>query len=317
MAALRATLVAVLVLLFATALPALAKRPRLKKPRPGVQIAVGPVAVPQGSERTECTYFKFPKQRDMAVHQVDIKVKGGSHHIHIYRPYDPSITFADHRESCDFALDFDVFQLILVSQNTRFRWKLPPGIALFFRGGEQLVAQTHFVDNGLLESPPDGWALFNLHAMKPRKVQSYAGSFFGQDRDVVVPAHSMATATTRCVFPRPVKLLGLSGHYHFRGTRFTVNAWDGASTGEELYAFDGYNEPLFRRYGAPDREVEVPGLEWTCTYDNPTDTSFSFGPFTDRNEHCNLFGFYYPSIGTNEFTTCVQQDGVVTVEVRK
>ena len=65
----------------------------------------------------------------------------------------------------------------------------------------------------------------------------------------------------------------------------------------------------------PSEDIEVPGLEWTCTYVNDTDTNFTFGPFTDRNEHCNLFGFYYPTEGTNEFMTCVQKDGVVKVEV--
>jgi hypothetical protein len=61
----------------------------------------------------------------------------------------------------------------------------------------------------------------------------------------------------------------------------------------------------------------VQGLQWTCTYDNPTDTDFKFGPFTDRNEHCNMFAFYYPTEGTNEFLTCVQKEGEVTVTVRQ
>lgn len=314
----RAAATAVL-LLFTTGTPAVAGngRLRLKKPRHGAQMIVGPIAVPQGSEATECTYFKFPHKHDMAVRRVDIKVRGGSHHIHLYRPYDSAASYPDGHETCDFALNFDVFQLVLASQTVRLRWELPPGVAFFFRAGEQLLAQTHFVDNGLLESPPDGWAAFNLHSIPTRKVQSYAGSIFGQDRDVVVPAHSIATATTRCVFPKPVKLLGLTGHYHFRGTRFTVNSWDGVSDGESLYAFEGYNEPLFKAFGAPGPEAEVPGLSWTCTYTNDTDTTFTFGPFTDRNEHCNLFGFYYPTEGTREFTTCVQENGYAQVEVRQ
>ena len=131
-------------------------RPHLAKPRPGAQIVVGPVAVPSGSEVTECTYMKFPSKHDMAVNRVDIKVRGGSHHIHLYRPYDHTLDLANGHETCNFALNFDVWQLILASQSVRLRWKLPPGIAFFFHGGEQLVAQTHYVDNGLLSSPPDG-----------------------------------------------------------------------------------------------------------------------------------------------------------------
>jgi hypothetical protein len=141
-----------------------------------------------------------------------------------------------------------------------------------------------------------------------------AGAFFGQDRDVKVPPHSEAVATTRCVFPHPVKLLALTGHYHFRGKEFTTNVWDGQTTGEQLYKFDGYTEPVFQRFSGKF-QPEVPGLEWTCQYENDTDQEFTFGPFTDKNEHCNLFAFYYPTDTPEEDLTCVQKDGQVTVTV--
>jgi hypothetical protein len=289
-------------------------RLRMARPRSGSQISVGPIAVPAGSEQTECTYMKLPSKRDLAVNKVKIKVRGGSHHIHLYRPHDGTLNIPDGQETCNFALDFEVWQLVLASQNVLLNWKLPKGVAFFFRAGEQLAAQTHFVDNGLLATPEPGWAVMNLYAIPKHKVTSYAGAMFGQDKDVVVPAHSLATATTRCVFPKPVKLLAITGHYHFRGTQFTAGTWDGVS-GTEIYRHGGYADPTFLRFG-PDDLGEVQGLEWTCTYDNPTDQSFTFGPLTDRHEHCNLFAFYYPTIGTNEFLTCVQQEGEVRVNVR-
>jgi hypothetical protein len=288
-------------------------RPRMAKPRRGAQIVVGPVAVPRGEELTGCTLLKLPSTRDLAVNHVRIKVRGGSHHIHLYRPYDHAATYPDGYEVCNFALNLDVWQLVLASQSLYLDWKLPKGIAFHFRAGEQLLAQTHYVDNGLLSSPPDGWAVFNLQAIPERKVTSYAGAFFGQDRDVVVPARSTVTATTRCVFPRPVRLLAMTGHYHFRGTRFTAASWDGATAGPPVYDFSYYSDPLFARYD--ESTPEIPGIEWSCTYVNDTDQEYRFGPFTDRNEHCNLFAFYYPAVGTNEFMTCVQQDAVVTVKV--
>jgi hypothetical protein len=285
-----------------------------KKPHRGMQMTVGPIDVPHGSEITACTYFKAPVTKDMPVNRVRIDVAGGSHHIHLYRPVDPTMSHVDGEETCNFALDFNVWQLVLASQNLRLDWRLPHGIAFMFHPGEQLLAQTHFVDNGLLSTPEQGWATFTLNGMKRKKVKSFAGTFFGQDRDVIVPPHTTATATTRCLFPHPVKLLALTGHYHFRGKQFTANTWDGTSDGEELYRFVGYSEPVFVRYDGKF-QPEVPGIAWTCEYENDTDQTFTFGPFTDRNEHCNLFGFYYPTVGDHEFMTCVQQDQVVTVNV--
>ena len=291
------------------------QRPHMHRPGHGCQIPVGPVSVQRGTELTECTYFKFPSKRDMAVNRVKIKVSGGSHHVHLYRAADPTLDKPDGAELCNFALDFSVWQLVLATQELLLDWKLPPGVVFHFRAGEQVAAQTHFVDNGLLQTPTgQGWALFNLYSIPKRKVRSYAGAFFGQDRDVVVPPHATSTATTRCVFPKPVKLLALTGHYHYRGVEFTAGSWDGTS-GEQLYDQHGYLDPPFLRYSALTAPT-VSGLQWQCTYDNPTDQTFTFGPFTDNNEHCNLFAFYYPTDTPDEFTTCVQKDGVVTTTVR-
>src|SRR5262249_48130658 len=155
------------------------------------QIRVGPIPVPAGKESTECTYFKLAHKRDLAVNRVKIKVLGGSHHVHIYRPTDRTRDEPDRRETCNMAVNLDEWELVLAPQSSLLNWKLPEGIAFRFKAHEQLLAQTHFVDTGLLSSPHDGWALFNLYSIPEKKVVSYAGSIFGQDRDVVVPPHAV------------------------------------------------------------------------------------------------------------------------------
>jgi Copper type II ascorbate-dependent monooxygenase, C-terminal domain len=297
------------------------KRPRLARPRAGAQLVVGPTVVPLGSEVTACNYFRLRTKHDMAVNKIDIKVQGGSHHVHLYRPNDPAYTVPDGSETCNYALDFEKWGLILASQGGRLRWRLPAGVAFHFAAGEQLAAQTHYVDTGLLNTDGAGWSIVNLHSIPERKVTAWAGSFFGQDRDVVVPPDAslppgaVTTTTTRCVFPKPIKVLGITGHYHFRGTRFTASAWDGTTTGPQIYEARGYREPPFTRFGDTTPSPEIPGIEWTCTYHNPTDKTHTFGPFTEDNEHCNLFMFYYPAATTHEFMTCVQEHSVTTVAV--
>src|SRR5262245_30101970 len=149
---------ALLVLALLPATTALAHRkdgpPHMVKPHRGMQMKVGPVDVPRGSEVTECTYFKLPHGQDLAVNRVKIKVQGGSHHIHIYRPTDPTRDVPNGHEICNMAVNFDEWELVLASQSQLLNWKLPPGIAFHFTAHEQLLAQTHFVDNGLLSSPP-------------------------------------------------------------------------------------------------------------------------------------------------------------------
>src|SRR4029450_341054 len=86
-------------------------KPRMPKPPRGEQMTIGPVAVPSGKEVTECTYLKMPGRREMAVNRVRIKVKGGSHHIHLYRPADRTRDIPDGHETCNFAVNFDEGQL--------------------------------------------------------------------------------------------------------------------------------------------------------------------------------------------------------------
>jgi hypothetical protein len=287
-----------------------------RPPKPGQQIDVGPVTVERSKEVTQCTYMKLPGKKDLAVNRVRIKVSGGSHHVHLYRAQDPTMTVADHAEPCNMALDFSVWQLVLASQSLYLDWKLPPGLAFHFTKGEQLVAQTHFVDSGLLTTPTgQGFAIFDLYSMPPKKVTSYVGAFFGQDRDVVVPP-GFATATTKCIFPKPVNLLAITGHYHYRGVKLTASTWDGYEdhATELLYNQDGYLDPAFIRFNEQN-SPQIQGVQWTCDYQNPTDTTFKFGPFTDVNEHCNLFLFYYPTGSPQEDMTCVQKGGIAATTV--
>ena len=47
------------------------------------------------------------------------------------------------------------------------------------------------------------------------------------------------------------------------------------------------------------------GLEWQCTYQHDTDKTFSFGSDVTIQEHCILFGSYYPTDTTQEAITCL------------
>jgi hypothetical protein len=224
---------------------------------------------------------------------------------------------ADGHETCDFALDFDVWQLILGSQNTLLNWKLPPGVAFHFRAGEQLLVQTHFVNVGSLETIGEGKVIFNLHDADPGTITAHAGAVFGQDKDVFVPALSNPTKSAVCEFPEPINVFAETGHYHFRGRRFSTYEWYDGVRGAEVYLHEGYDDPLFLIHSPPLVIEAGHGLEWECHWENPNDIDYPFGAFTDINEHCNFFAFYYPTGSPNESITCVTSEGVAKTTVRQ
>ncbi len=288
----------------------------LPPPLRGVQIAVTTPPLALGTEETACHYMKLPSDVDLDVNRIQINVSGGSHHIHLYRPFDSTLDLPDTTEVCNMAVDFDKWALIVATQLRKTDWELPQGVAYHFRAGEQLLVQTHFVNVGSLETQGEGKVLMNLNDADPGTITDHAGSLFGQDRDVFVPAFTNTTKAAECVFPKEIKMIAETGHYHFRGRRFNTFRWDNGLRGEEIYHHEGYADPVFKEHVPPLLFEPGQGLQWECYWENPNDVDYKFGPFTDTNEHCNFFAFYYPTTTLHEFITCVAKDGVSTTTVR-
>ncbi|MEO8603350.1 MAG: hypothetical protein ABI629_12310 [bacterium] len=287
----------------------------LPLPARGVQLKITARPVAKGSEETLCHYLKLPSDVDLDVNRIQINVTGGSHHIHLYRPYD-KVDIPDHFEVCNMVVDFEKWSLVVASQLRKTDWELPEGVAFHFRAGEQLLVQTHFVNVGSLETSGEGKVVMNLQDADPGTITDHAGALFGQDRDVFVPALTNIAQSADCVFPKPLKMIAQTGHYHFRGKRFSTFRWDGGKRGVEIYHHEGYADPEFETYAPPLLFDTGQGLEWECYWENPNDVDYTFGPFTDINEHCNLFAFYYPTESLNESITCVKDQGVSTTLVR-
>jgi hypothetical protein len=287
----------------------------LPVPARGVQMKVTARAIPKGSEETLCHYLKLPSDVDLDVNRIQLNVSGGSHHIPLYRAYVPT-DLPDGVEVCNMAVDFDKWALVIASQLRKTDWELPPGVAFHLRAGEQLLIQTHFVNVGSLETSGEGKVVMNLQDADPGTITDYAGALFGQDKDVFVPALSNVSQSATCTFPNALNMFAESGHYHFRGKRFETFRYDDDTRGELIYHHEGYSDPLFQVYDPPLPFAAGQGLEWECYWENPNDVDYKFGPFTDINEHCNLFAFYYPTGSQNESITCVKKDGVSVTTVR-
>lgn len=287
----------------------------LEPPESGIQLDVTSRELAVGTEETRCHTFKLDSDVEIDVNRFEIAVSGGSHHIHLYRPFEPSLDLPDESFDCNYTVDFDQWELVAAAQLVHTDWQLPEGVAFHFRAGEQLLMQTHFVNVGGLETSGQPRVLVNMHTIPENDVEAYAGSIFGQDRDIFVPANSVSTQGGDCTFPNPITLMAMTGHYHYRGRHFVSER---SEDGSALYEHEGYEDPVFEIYdpaAAPGFEAGA-GFEWTCTYDNRDDVDYEFGPFTDENEHCNVFAFYYPTQAQMESTTCIREDGVSTTTVR-
>src|SRR5262249_21188224 len=90
------------------------------------------------------------------------------------------------------------------------------------------------------------------------------------------------------------------------------------SRGDLVYLNEGYSDPKFQQYSLDESTAAIDGgklvlkpgegLQWTCTWQNDSTQTYKFGPNTEKNEHCNLFGFYYPTENPLEAIDCVHRE---------
>ena len=187
----------------------------------------------------------------------------------------PAARLPDGFEVCNQAVDFDKWALVVASQVRKTDWELPPGVAFHFRAGEQLLVQTHFVNVGSLETngrgqggdEPAGCRSRHDHRPRRRAVRP------GQGR-LRPAAERPITDSADCVFPKPIQMFAQTGHYHFRGKRFTTYRLDGDEVGEEIYLHEGYSDPIFEIYDPPLPFAAGQGLRWECYWENPNDVDY-------------------------------------------
>ncbi|TMA46313.1 MAG: hypothetical protein E6J83_06735, partial [Deltaproteobacteria bacterium] len=99
--------------------------------------------------------------------------------------------------------------------------------------------------------------------------------------------------------------LGITGHYHFRGLGFEAyRVHTDGSLGELLYRYQGFDQPNFQQFSDPPVLHPGEGIEWRCHYQNNTDKTFTYGPDASTQEHCILFGAYYPTDTVQEAINC-------------
>jgi hypothetical protein len=214
-------------------------------------------------------------------------------------------------------------------QDGNIDWEYPEGVANVLQPDEWLMVQTHWVNATSQKTPASaGKARINLRSISKDQVKAEMGTIFATKQSIRVcqsnptPEYS---GTCQINSPDPVTIIGANGHFHSRGKKFDMYVWDGTSIdtppeADRFYQSQEWDDPPMLR--SPELNVQVPkagGVFYTCSYDwvmpesavgctglNEYDTMkyktpednldccYTFGPVVEKNEHCNIFVYYYP-----------------------
>src|SRR5207245_461534 len=230
------------------------------------------------------------------------------HHVILFRPHPGPVQWPP--KNCPLTLNWDQWELLAPTQHPETHWKLPPGVAINTSRRQPLLVQTHYV-RGSRPKTRHAMTKTKLYPIDPATVTAHAGALFLNDRSMVVPPHTRMTEVNRCTITgeggqaREVKLLSITGHYHFRGLGFEAfRVHTDGSLGEELYKFEGFDQPNFKQFDDPPVLHPGEGIEWRCHYQNNSDKTYTYGPDATTQEHCILFGAYYPTSTVQEAINC-------------
>jgi hypothetical protein len=263
----------------------------------------GPVTVMPGEENTQCVVRKLGNPAAMHVGSIHNVLEQGSHHMIVYKTNDTveqPTPFA-----CQPFTDLlhpEKGTPVMISQKKDDLLTFPQGVALAI-GAEQFVRlELHYINTST--APLQVSATSTFLQMPESQVQNEVGFLFAGDPDINLAPMSMTTVGPTYL-PEPAmlagsKYFGVTGHEHQWGTGVVVDVTTG-KTGTDTPIYNPKNwlwsEPQTVMLNPP---VQVPsggGFRLTCTWDNLSTNTVTFGESAKTNEMCFFWAYYYPDKG--------------------
>jgi hypothetical protein len=304
-------------------------------PDRGFSVHIPSFAVPPGVETQDCYFVAVPDindGRDVFIDRFEIAQRSGSHHMNVFRvntiqnlggaPGD-----VVRGGECRLSVNMSDWPLVVNSQESTaptVDWVLPAGVAQRFAPGELLMVQSHYVNASLQSTPNGGEVRINFYrSLLESPIEM--GTLFATQQSIRICERNPAPVYSgSCSFPpgQEVHVAAANGHFHGRGTKFEMFTWDGRTLDQpppedSFYVSENWNEPPM----SINLDAVVPaggGIWWDCHYqwrepdggcdiinerdqDQVNDCCYTFGNSAQNAEHCNVFVYYWPKIGSDVF----------------
>jgi hypothetical protein len=187
---------------------------------------------------------------------------------------------------------------------------LPEGVAATLPANISIIHEVHYVNT--TDQPVEVYSLVNAWTMPTEDVKEGIWGHQVRDENITIPANSDKTEWTRCLMNEDVDVIFLGSHTHGLGTEFTVALYDGTTTGDVFYRNNDLHSPGITQYDTPIHLSKGQGLEYSCTWHNPSSTEIHYG-LTAADEMCNLAIVHTPLSMSARCEVVETSDGVLYV----
>jgi hypothetical protein len=249
-----------------------------------------------GQEIYKCQNFDNPfAGKDTAVQRIVTDMALGSHHLHVY-----NLTEGTSRslEDCDIS---DFHALVHAAGSPHAETNYSAGMATKIRGSTGLRIQLHYLNTAADVKTVK--ATLKLSPVDASTVTKWVAQLYLNRYVLSVPPGAGQTVTTNCSIPATYGAIGLVGggtHMHMRGVHFVATT----NTGVSLAETTEWNEPPPITYDPPVLMNPGDSVTWTCTFNNDTGKTLSFGPSASKNEMCIYLARYYSASADDTQLEC-------------
>jgi hypothetical protein len=282
-------------------------------PPPGsFSLTFGPITVQPGIEKTQCITRRLGNPNALHVGTIHNTLGPASHHMIVYRVND-AVEQADPYDCKPFTDTLNPAKgaPLMITQKKDDLLMLPQGVAYSIAANQMVRLELHYINPG--SAPVDLTATTTLVPIADADFQNEAEFLFVGNVDISLPPNATTTLGPTFFTVPPeyadTKFFALTGHEHHLGTNVQISVSSGASDpGTPVYDVPGWNwaEPKTVFPASPFSVPAGNGFRFTCTWNNTTGQTVSFGE-SATNEMCYFWAYYYPSKGAK---VCFHSDRI-------
>jgi hypothetical protein len=291
-----------------------------KSPTPGsggngtpqsYSVTFGPIAVPAGTENTQCIVRRLGNPTPLHVGSVHNRLGDASHHMVVYRVSDTV------EQTTPFACRPFQDTLtgngapIMISQKSDDLLEMPPGVAYTLDANQMIRVEMHYIN----ATPGEVMLTSSTTMTEVTDFSAEASFFLMGDMDISIPSNSDATLGPVFLALDPqygdANFFAITGHEHKLGTDVQVAAAASASdTGTMVYDVPNWiwSEPATTHHDPAFTLPPGGGFRFTCKWHNPNPDASAppvkFGE-SANDEMCFFWAYYYPSHGSH---VCVHSE---------
>lgn len=265
---------------------------------PGTAVLTsGTFTVQPGGETFQCQNFDNPFGKDTVINRISSDMTKGSHHLHVYNLTEGTSKTIGPCSGGDF------HPLVHGSGRPHDDTIYGDGMGMKIHGSSGFRIQLHYLNTGT--DPLQGGATIKMYPVADvSQINKWVAAIYLNRLGLTVPPGQGQQVSTTCSIPSVYGQIGLVygvSHMHSRGVRFVAKT----STGTVLTDDTTWEEPTPRIYDPAVMLNPGDSINWTCTYDNDTGKTLTFGDSAATNEMCIFIGRYYSSNANDLQLTCM------------